>query len=82
MKDYADCQGNFMVAGSRDASREAFAMGLITNGDVWMEMIKSRNQTSHIYNEVAALEISNKIKSQYQLAFHQLKGKMESFLSI
>lgn len=81
MKDYAEYQGNFTVAGSRDASREAFVMGLIINGDVWMDMIKSRNQTSHTYNESTVLEISKKIKSEYQEAFYQLKEKMESLLT-
>jgi hypothetical protein len=37
--------------GSRSATREAFKMGLISNGQRWMDMIESRNNTGHTYNE-------------------------------
>jgi hypothetical protein len=38
------------VGGSRDACREAFAAGIIEDGEVWMEMIKSRNQSTHAFD--------------------------------
>ncbi|NEN25562.1 hypothetical protein G3O08_18880 [Cryomorpha ignava] len=44
------------ITGSRDATREAFSNGLVEDGEVWMEMIKSRNQSSHTYNEDLAGE--------------------------
>lgn len=47
MKDYAQFQGNYNIGGSRDATGEAFSLKLITNGQVWMNMIKSRNTTSN-----------------------------------
>lgn len=47
MKDYAAYQGNSTVGGSRDATREAFQLHLISDGQVWMDMIGSRNITSH-----------------------------------
>ena len=49
MKDYFAWQGNPAITGSRDTAREAFQKGLIEDGEGWMEMIKSRNQTSHTY---------------------------------
>ena len=36
MKDYFTYQGNPEIRGSRDATREAFKVGLITNGEVWI----------------------------------------------
>lgn len=78
MKDYAHFQGNIAIAGSRDASREAFKMGLIKEGDIWMEMIKSRNQTSHTYNKLLASQIAEKIIEDYYPAFKLLSEKMES----
>ena len=60
MKDFFIYQGNVSIMGSRDATREAFQYGLIGDGESWMEMIKSRNQTSHTYNEDTATEISLK----------------------
>ena len=52
-------------------------MGLIEDGDVWMEMIRSRNQTSHTYDEETADEIFNKIINDYLDAFVSFKEKME-----
>jgi len=45
IKDYSFYQRNPEIRGSRDAVREGFAMGLIAQGEVWMEMIKSKNET-------------------------------------
>lgn len=76
MKDFANYQGNTSIAGSRDAIREAFQMQLITNGNVWMDMIVSRNKTSHTYDDVTADEIVTKIKSEYFPAFIEFEKTM------
>ena len=77
MKDYAEYQGNPNIGGSRDASREAFQLKLITNGQIWMDMISNRNKTSHTYNEEIANEIYDKILNEYYPAFIELKDTME-----
>jgi nucleotidyltransferase substrate binding protein (TIGR01987 family) len=77
MKDYAHFQGDSSVAGSRDATRAAFKLQLITDGEVWMEMIKSRNQTTHTYNESTANEIFGKIMHHYYPAFLAFRDMME-----
>jgi len=77
MKDYTQYQGNSNVGGSRDATREAFQLNLITNGQVWMDMISSRNKTSHTYNEATANEIYAKILNDYFPAFLEFKKIME-----
>lgn len=78
MKDYASYQGIVNVAGSRDATREAFQLKLVSNGKIWMDMIGSRNQTSHTYNEETANEIYSKIMKAYYPAFLEFKNIMES----
>ncbi|MBL7688223.1 MAG: nucleotidyltransferase substrate binding protein [Bdellovibrionaceae bacterium] len=78
LKDYFEYQGNVGITGSRDAAREAFNRGLIEDGDLWMEMIKSRNKTSHTYNKSVAQEIVDKTFAQYVTAFKKLVEKMES----
>jgi nucleotidyltransferase substrate binding protein (TIGR01987 family) len=80
LKDYFEYQGNPNITGSRDATREAFNKGLIIEGDDWMEMIKSRNQTTHTYNKAIAEEISTKIVNSYYSSFKKFKEKMQSFL--
>jgi nucleotidyltransferase substrate binding protein (TIGR01987 family) len=78
LKDFLENAGNTNLFGSKDATREAFASGLINNGEVWMDMIKSRNKTSHTYNEATADEIFRKIIEEYLDEFLQLNEKMES----
>ncbi len=77
MKDYFYFQGNSAVTGSRDASREAFKNGLIQDGEVWMEMIQSRNRTSHTYNQEIAQQISQRVIEFYYPAFELFVKKME-----
>lgn len=77
MKDYAEYQGNTGVGGSRDATREAFQLMLISDGEVWMDMISSRNKTSHTYNEETANEIYMKILNEYYPAFTEFSKIME-----
>ena len=81
MKDFAEYQGNTNIKGSRDATRDAFKMGLITKADEWMDMLKSRNDTSHTYNSDTADEIYNKIVNTYQALFIEFEGKMEALRS-
>jgi len=81
MKEYAEYQGNFDIKGSRDATRQGFKMNLFTNGEAWMDMIKSRNSTSHTYNEETADEIYTKIISLYYPAFIEFDKNMEALRS-
>lgn len=78
MKDYAIYQGNPNVGDSRDATREAFQLKLVSDGKVWMDMIGSRNKTSHTYNEETADEIYLKIINDYYAAFLAFQNKMEA----
>lgn len=78
LRDFFMYQGNPEIRGSRDATREAFQNNLIDEGDVWMDMIKSRNLTSHTYNEEVASEIAEKVSSTYYDAFEAFKLKMEA----
>lgn len=78
MRDYAVYQGNNTIGGSRDAVREALQLHLIPDGEVWMEMIGSRNKTSHTYNEETADEIYYKIVNEYYAAMIDFRDMMES----
>lgn len=77
MKDYLAYQGVFGVIGSRDAVRRSIEQGLIDNPDQWIEMIGSRNLTSHTYNETIAAEIAQKIKEDYHLLFVDFMNEMQ-----
>ena len=76
MKDYAVYQGNSEIKGSRDAVRYSDQVGLISDGFGWMEMIQSRNSSSHTYNEDTANEITEHIISKYFPLFIEFQEKM------
>ncbi len=78
LKDFFEYQGNSSIMGSRDASREAFKRGLIQNGEVWMDMIKSRNLSTHTYNKATAEMIVNKIDVDYFEEFKNLISKLKN----
>lgn len=75
LKDYLESQGIQGVVGSKGATRGAFKNGLITDGEVWMDMIKSRNQTSHTYNEETANAIAGAILSRYCAQFSEFSTR-------
>ena len=80
LKDFLQYRGVSGVIGSRDAARVAFREGLVIDGELWMEMIKSRNLTSHTYREEVADEIAGKILQQYYCAFCELKSTLANWL--
>ncbi len=76
MKDYAEYQGRFDIKGPKDATREAFSMNIITDGELWMDMIKSRNLTVHTYDEITVERIFNNIVNSYHAAFLSFNKRM------
>ena len=77
LRDYLREQGNFAIHGSRDATREAFKLDLIQDGDSWMDMIKDRNRTSHTYNQATADSIAANITQRYFSLFLMLRETMQ-----
>lgn len=72
LKDYLEFQGHVGLIGSRDTTREAFKRGLIGDGETWMEMIQSRNLTSHAYDRDTAEQIYAAISSRFFPEFQML----------
>jgi nucleotidyltransferase substrate binding protein (TIGR01987 family) len=80
MKDYLQYEGIVGITGSRSATREAFNKGLISNGQVWMDMIESRNKTVHTYLEDILTTEYDTIVNTYFPLFEQFYQKMKSLL--
>jgi nucleotidyltransferase substrate binding protein (TIGR01987 family) len=77
LKDFLEDRGNTDIYGSKDATKKAFSLGLLEGGETWMQMIKSRNLTSHTYDESTADGIISLVKDLYFDQFEKLKIKME-----
>lgn len=80
LKDFLSYKGITGIIGSRDATRHAFQNNLITDGQVWMNMIESRNITVHTYDSKILQVEYNKITSSYFSAFESFYTTMKSFL--
>jgi nucleotidyltransferase substrate binding protein (TIGR01987 family) len=77
LKDFLEERGVQNLYGSRDTTREAFKTGLIQSGETWMDMIQSRNLTSHTYEEATATKIVSAIRATYFAEFEALRIKLE-----
>jgi nucleotidyltransferase substrate binding protein (TIGR01987 family) len=75
LKDFLDARGAPPIYGSKDATREAFARGLISRGNEWMAMIHSRNRSSHTYNEKTAIEDATAILANFVPEFEAFRAK-------
>jgi nucleotidyltransferase substrate binding protein (TIGR01987 family) len=76
LKDFLEDRGIQNLYGSKDTTRSAFQSGLIQNGEVWMNMILSRNLTSHTYDEKTADGIISAIRDAYTKEFRELVDKL------
>ena len=81
LRDYLIEKGHQSIHGSRDATREAFKLDLIQDGDTWMDMIRDRNRTSHTYNKDTAESITCNIKERFFALFVELQQTMRNLLN-
>jgi len=78
LKDFLKSRGTAAdLHGSRDATREAFAAGLIEEGEIWMQMIEHRNSSSHAYNEQIARTIVTAILTLYVTEFGEFQNRFQ-----
>lgn len=59
LKDYLEAQ-QYEVKSPRETIKQAFQIGIIDNGHVWIDALSDRNLTTYTYDE----EVANKMISQ------------------
>ncbi|MDY6970543.1 MAG: HI0074 family nucleotidyltransferase substrate-binding subunit [Spirochaetota bacterium] len=79
MKAFLEFEG-LECKSPRSAIKEGFSLGLIENGDNWIDMMQDRNRTSHIYDENEAREIFEKIKDHHKEQFEKLLTVMKDMI--
>lgn len=77
LKDFLESRGVRPLYGSCDTTREAFRAGLLQDGEVWMQMIESRNLTSHTYNESVAQQVASAVIGRYASELRSLCEHLE-----
>ncbi len=77
IKDFYYYNGIVDIQGSRDAFKMAYNKGLISS-DTLIKSIRSRQLTTHTYNEEVVDDIFDKIINEYYFAFEELLKSLES----
>jgi hypothetical protein len=62
----------------RSATRLAFQIDLISDGEGWMAMIKARNQSFHTYNLEQAQAIAHDVFHRYAPLFGALRDRFSA----
>lgn len=66
IKEYLEDQGVVLsIASPRGILKEAFAAGVLDDGDLWNNILTARNLTSHVYDEVTAVGIAQQICTEF-----------------
>ncbi|MDT0647654.1 nucleotidyltransferase substrate binding protein [Zunongwangia sp. F260] len=76
LQDLLKDKGYVDIIGPRPVIEQGFQDGFLDDGKGWMKMHKSRNLTSHTYNEETAKEIIIDIRSSYIGLFRDLYQKL------
>ena len=65
LQDLLQERGYDNVRGPRPVIEQAFQDGLISDGPTWLKMLKARNESTHLYNEVFFADIIKKVKTSF-----------------
>lgn len=57
--------------------KTAYKAGMITDEEVWLDALVSRNNVTHAYNQAIAMDIINQTKEKYYDMFIQLEQTIE-----
>ncbi|MBW6411599.1 HI0074 family nucleotidyltransferase substrate-binding subunit [Clostridium weizhouense] len=60
----------------RTIYKKAYVNNLISDDQVWINLLEDRNKTSHIYNEELVSDIANRIVSRYVEAIGELVSNL------
>ena len=71
LKDYLESQG-VICQFPREVIKQAFQNQIISEGEIWLDMLGKRNLLAHTYDEMIALEAYNLIKLQFAPQIEEL----------
>ena len=76
-REYLMDQGFVDINSPKLVMKEAFSFGLITDDNIWIQILNDRNLTSHIYKEEIADEICERIIKTYFQEFKALSKRLK-----
>jgi len=78
LKKFFEVTKNEEISFAIDAFRFAKKVNLIDDEQIWVEMKKDRNSTSHIYEEELAIKIYKRIVTLYYKVLSELFKKLKN----
>ena len=79
LKDYLESEG-YIVKSPRETVKQAFQIGLIDNGHVWIDALSNRNLTTHTYDEELANKMTSEILNDYLPELEKMYDKLSKEL--
>ena len=79
LKDYLESEG-YMVKSPRETVKQAFQIGLIDNGHIWIDALSNRNLTTLTYDEKLATKMTSEILNAYLPELDKLYNKLSKEL--
>ena len=64
LKDFLESKGE-QEKYQRDILKKAFALELINDGEIWLEMLEKRNEMAHTYDHETFIEVVDLIINKY-----------------
>lgn len=62
----------------REVLKQAFATGLLEDGQLWIDMLEQRNLMAHTDDQAKALQAAELISHSYWPALHQLQSDLQA----
>lgn len=75
LKDYLESEG-YIVKSPRETIKQAFQVGIIENGHVWIDALSNRNLTTHTYDEELANKMTQEIIKIYLPELEKMHEKL------
>jgi len=74
---YLLARAGLQVSTPRESIKQAYQVGWIEYEEAWLEMLRDRNETSHVYDEETARRIYESIKRNF-VALERVFGKLRA----
>lgn len=81
IKDYLEYMGiSEKIESPRENIQLGYTQGIISDGDLWIEIMLARNSLAHLYDEKQSRKVYNDIKNKYIKAFEELDERFDNIL--
>ncbi len=77
LQDYLIDQGYLEIGGPRNTLRQAFADGILKDGEGWIAILEDRNLMTHTYNEASSQRVYERIVAHYLPLLQALLVQLE-----